>query len=739
MAKNPSDPKEKPKLDLGKFFKGLFKGKKGASEAPSELIEEAAVEAEASEEIVPRPSIRPRPVTKATIEVSRQERVFHHLAVIGPTSGALNNMVQILLRRGYDVDHIEMVSAKRGTFERHELKKEIEPNCECLILFEPSTLDQAKTILADIRKKTQIPMVAIGRQFTTPNWANEILKTYEMTDRFLIRFTFNGLLKLFHRIRMQSISGAPRPAPAPEIPKAKPKPRETPKPEREEEEEVILVDATSEIQTEAPLVEAKDTALVEVPPEELYPDLEKKSIVISEGTSRPFADLAAYAEETRARYRIDGRQDEGIEPDRFLTRKEFENLFQPRVQELWHIELTQDPRALPPIIIDLDRVPEEEEGLEGGPEEEMAPEPVRAPEPATVERKPAPLVAPSQPKADLSERIKEVRKWWQAGRTNRIYGEMETARRSVPEIDRINREAFFAQFVPLVEGAILFAKGRLDRTVESTLEELFREDFTKNGLLAPLRILALLSAVGSSPYDEVFGQVQETIVKILKAMIPAEEQKETFTASIAEIRGQLTALDQLVDSTLDAERISPALIFDYFEKLQKITLALHEEFKIVDPELSLFGRLDGVIVRSQVRSDWAFDHSEESDQWHDRMIKFLHFLAEIRIDIFRAQQELNLLTHLLQAGLDAGVAETRALVLTDTLLGETLERLDQDHLKEPRNATIWHIRRHWGNYLIDLMNEEDDSVRAFATFDEENIVYTWLGLYQGVIPTEETT
>ncbi len=738
MAKNPSDPKEKTQFDLGKFFKGLFKGKKGASEAPPEPepVEETPLEAEVSEEPAPGPSVRPRPVTKATIEVSRQERVFHHLAVIGPTSGALNNMVQILLRRGYEVDHIEMISVKRGTFERHELKKDIEPDCECLIVFEPASLDQAKTILADIRKKTQIPMVAIGRQFTTPNWANEILKTYEMTDRFLIRFTFNGLLKLFHRIRMQPVSAAPRPAP--EVSKAKPKPREVPKPERETEEEVILVDATSEIQTESLPVEAKDTALVEVPPEELYPDLEKKNVVISEGTNRPFADLASYAEEARARYRIDGRQDEGIEPDRFLTRKEFENLFQPRVQELWRIELTQDPRALPPIIIDLDRVPEEEESLEGEPEGEMAPEPVQAPEPAKAERKSAPSIAPSQPKADLSEKIKEVRKWWQAGRTNRIYGDMEATRRAIPEIDKMNREAFFVQFVPLVEGAILFAKGRLDRTVESTLDELFREDFTKNGLLAPLRILALLSAVGPSPYDDVFEQVQETIVKILKAMTPAEEQKETFTASIAEIRGHLTSLDRLVDSTLDTERIAPALIFDYFEKLQKITLALHQQFQIVDPEMSLFGRLDGVIVRSQVRSDWAFDHSEESDQWHDRVIKFLHFLAEIRIDIFRAQQELKLLTHLLQTGLEAVVAETRAMVLTDTLLGETLERLDQDHLKEPRNATIWHIRRHWGNYLIDLMNEEDDSVRAFATFDEENIVYTWLGLYQGVIPTEET-
>jgi len=185
MAKNPSDPKEKTKFDLGKFFKGLLKGKKGVPEAPPEPepVEEIPLEAEDSEETTPGPSLRPRPVTKATIEVSRQERVFHHLAVIGPTSGALNNMVQILLRRGYDVDHIEMVSVKRGTFERHELKKEIEPNCECLILFEPASLDQAKTILADIRKKTQIPMVAIGRQFTTSSWANEILKTYEMTDR----------------------------------------------------------------------------------------------------------------------------------------------------------------------------------------------------------------------------------------------------------------------------------------------------------------------------------------------------------------------------------------------------------------------------------------------------------------------------------------------------------------------------------------------------------------------------
>lgn len=738
MAKNSPDSKEKSKFDLGKFFRGLLKGKKGVSEAPPEPepAEESPVETESSEEIAPEPSPRPRPVTKATIEVSRQERVFHHLAVLGPTSGALNNMVQILLRRGYEVEHIETVSAKRGTFERHELKKEIEPNCECLILFEPASMDQAKTILTDIRKKTQIPMVAIGRQFTTPSWANEILKTYGMTDRFLIRFTFNGLLKLFHRIRMQPVAMPSRPTPAPEVPKAKPK--EPPKPAPEPEaEEIILVDATSEVQPEATPAEAKDAALVEVPPEELYPDLDKKNVIISEGTSRPFAELAAYAEEARARYRIDGRQDEGIEPDRFLTRKEFENLFQPRVQELWRIELTQDPRALPPIIIDLDRVPEEEEDREIESQEEMAPDLVRAPEPAKGEWRPAP--ASSLPKADLSEKIKEVRRWWQVGRTNRIYGDMEASRRAIPEIGKIDREAFFAQFVPLVEGAILFAKGRLDRTVESTLDELFREDFTKNGLLAPLRILALLAAVGSSPYDEVFGQVQQTIVKILNAMIPAEDKQETFAASIAEIRGQLTSLDRLVDSTLDTERISPALIFDYFEKLQKITLALHEQFQIVDPEMSLFGRLDGVIVRSQVRSDWAFDHSEESDQWHDRMVKFLHFLAEIRIDIYRAQQELNLLTHLLQTGLQAVVAETRALVLTDTLLGEKLERIDQDHLKEPHNATIWHIRRHWGNYLIDLMNEQDDSVRAFATFDEENIVYTWLGLYQGVIPTEATS
>ena len=728
MAKEKS--KKANKINLGDIFKNfLGKVKKTPPEKKTENQVTEKITQEVPEIETPKPTkpSRPRLVTKATIQVSPEERVFQHIAVIGPSSGALNNMVQIMLRRGYDVEHIELQTVKKGTYERHELDKPIPPDCECLILFEPQNLDQAKTAINEIRKKCQLPMIAMGRRFSHPTWATEILKEHKMTDRFLIRFSTPALQEKFRHIRSQSYQARTQPPTSPVPPQ---KPLSAPKPTQPKE-------STPPPQKEAPpatLVEvppssepAPEPKLVEVPPEELHADIVKKDMIISEETLRPMLDLASFAGETRARYRIIGRQDEKIDPDRYLTRREFESLFQCRFQEKWNIRLIQDPKAMPPILIELEKVTEDTSPSSD--EDKVEVQPAKTVEPLPPPKAATPIATPAI-QLDLTEKIKEVRKWWQAGRTTKIYNEMEDIRRSIPKIESINVQDFLQRFIPLIEGTVLFAKGRLDRTIENTLEELFHEDFSQRGLPAALRLLALVAAAQNPSYAEPLKQAEETLLSILSGLIPEESKRDESTASLQVIQDQLCKLDHLAENTFLVEKVTPPVIYEYFETLRQITSVLHKQFSIVDPELLMFGRLDKVIVRSQTRSDWAFDHSEASDEWQDRLIKFLHFLAEIRIEIYRAHQETALLTRMIEKGISEVVLEIARQPLLETLPGENLIRIDNEHLQEPNNKTVWHIDRHRGNYLIDLIYEEDPAIRAFVTFDEENIAYSWLGLYR---------
>ena len=58
-----------------------------------------------------------------------------------------------------------------------------------------------------------------------------------------------------------------------------------------------------------------------------------------------------------------------------------------------------------------------------------------------------------------------------------------------------------------------------------------------------------------------------------------------------------------------------------------------------------------------------------------------------------------------------------------------MNRVDQDYLQESQSETKWRIHRHRENYLLELYLEDSPEDRAFAAFDEEEIVYTWIGRY----------
>jgi len=716
MAKKQNSNKDKSKLDLGKFFKGLFKSQKpkktkGApapKEAETGPVEEAPAEA--------KPKERPKPVTTSTITLPREQRIFQTVAIVGPNSGALKNMLHILLRRGYETDHILLQTTKRGTYVKHEMDRPLPPGCECIILFEPDSIEQAKAVIEELRKKGPIPMVVISRQFSNATWATEILKAYELSDRFLIRFSFTGLQKIFRRISSLPLPPAQAEAAPP------PKPPKPPKAPEESSQhrlvEVPLPPTASAGQPESLLVE-----------EESENAFETSVDVIAEKTQRPMDELASLADEPMVQYRVKGCAKEGIDPERILTRREFEQLFHPGFQRYWNITRYQDSKAMPPVLIEILKLTEEPEPSRN----QLAPSESRPAQPAEAasgssER--APAASPKQ-SMDLSVSIKEVRKWWQGGRTNKLYTEMETLRTDLPLSESFDREQFTRRLIPLVEGTILFAKGRLDRTVETTLEELFMEDFSRNGLRAPLRLIAMGLSGLNDAYTQSFEQAQQAIVGILETLIPTRGERDHFDATTEKVIASLRQLDELVEYIFSAEKVVPTRIFDYFEKLQKITLDLHESFLVIDPKMLIFGRLDKVIVRSQTRSDWAFDHSEDSLEWQDRLMKFLHFLAEIRIETFRIRQEIELLKLMADQGLPQAVAKVGKEPYRQASTGKPMQRIDKEHLQEPAAETVWHISRHQGNYLIDLYREDDPGIKAFATFDEESITYTWLGIYSG--------
>ncbi len=702
-------PSSKSKLDLAGLFKGLFQRKKSAP-APVPDSAEPQPEVEENQETQePGSAPRPRPATTATITVSAEERVFQSIAIIGPASGALHNMEQILLRRGYDVDYINLITRKRGAFEKYSLDHPIPEGCECIVLFEPLTAGQAKSVLGDIRKQGDTPVVLISRQLSNPAWAPDLLKQFNLSDRFLVRFSFRGLLTVFRRIASQPPAGvAPASESSPSV--RPPAPAAQPPGEESPLVELPLVEETLESSPEPVLVEAqmKSPAM----------DIEEKVEVLCVETQRPMAELAPLANEPQVHYRVEGKESEGIDPGRILTRREFERLFHSGFQERWRITRIQDPKAMPPILVEVKRLIGEEQEE---PPSATAPSQTPAPSQAKPEKKPL----------DLKSKIKEVRKRWQEGRLAKLCNDLEQVRKSFPDLRDMDGEAFVSAFVPLVEGTILFAKSRLDRTVETTLEEFLKEDFSRHGIQAPLRVMALLVAGRDDTYKETFDQAEQTLSIILSSLLPKPAALEEFHEAARQAQDYLSELDELVEETLRQEDITPGLIYGYFDKLQKITTHLHKTLGEIDQDFLIFGRLDQVILRSQTRSDWAFDHAESPEQWQDRLHKFLRYLAEIRIETLHVRHDLQLLIDMA----DQGIAETVTKVASEpaaaeTLAAETLERIDQDHLQEPRNKTIWHIHRHRANYLIDLIHEDDPNTRAFATFDEEEITYSWLGVYQ---------
>lgn len=715
MTEKQSSKSVKAKLNLGEFFKGLFQRKKPVPAAES-------VEPEGQEEQgIPEVGgpARPRPATTAAITVSPEERVFQAIAVIGPSSGALHNMEQILLRRGYDVDYIPLTTRKRGAFEKHYLDHPVPPGCECIVLFEPESADQAKSALSDLRKQGNLPIVLVSRQVSNPSWGADILKQFDLTDRFLVRFSFQGLQALFRRIASRPTrEGAddtqapparpmkPRPAPPPQAPpEAKPAPVQPPR---------------AEERPESP----PQPVLIETAPEPAEEEIEEKVEVLCADTARPMVELAPLVKDFLAQYRVEGKEGDGIDPARILTRREFERLFHPGFQERWRITRIQDPRATPPVLIEVKKLSGKQQ-RESPAETESSKPSAALPSPGT------PRPAQKRKPLDLTDKIKEVRKRWQEGRLVKLCNDLEGVRKAFPDLKDIDQEAFLSSFVPLLEGTILFAKGRLDRTVETTLEEFFKEDFTRNGLQAPLRNLALLAVGREETYQETFELAEQSLSAILSKMLPATGDRERFNAAARPLQEYAGQLDELVEETLQLEEITPGVIYDYFDKLQRIIVHLHKTLSEIDPDFLIFGRLDQVILRSQTRSDWAFDYAKTPEEWQDRLRKFLRYLAEIRIETLRVRHELDLLIEMV----DQGIAEAVTRIATqapetETLVAETLERLDADHLQEPGNKTIWHIHRHRANYLIDLIHEEDPGIRAYATFDEENIVYSWLGIYQ---------
>ena len=97
MAKNESPKSIKARFDLGNFLKGLLRREK----TPATGLDSAkqTIRADGEEEKLqrePGKSQRPRPSTTAAIQVSPEERIFQSLVIVGPPSGALHNMEQIL-------------------------------------------------------------------------------------------------------------------------------------------------------------------------------------------------------------------------------------------------------------------------------------------------------------------------------------------------------------------------------------------------------------------------------------------------------------------------------------------------------------------------------------------------------------------------------------------------------------------------------------------------------------------
>ncbi len=705
MVENKASKPTKAKFDLGGVLKGLLQRKKPLPDAPGAGKDKLQEE--------PQESRRLRPATTAAITVPPKERVFQRITILGPPSGGLHNMEQILLRRGYDVEYVALETKKRGAFEKHMMDKPIPSGCECVVLFEPSSIDQAKSAIGDVRKKGNIPLVLVSRQVSTSRWASEVLKEYDLSDRFLVRFSSKGLQDVFQRIASGSALGPPPPFPAPAPTPAAPK---TP---------------TKEPPLDRPPSAAPESAdggpqpsLVEIATKPLDTEIEEKVEVLCEEIQRPMAKLAPLALDPQVHYRVEGKESEGINPARILTRREFERLFHPRFQEKWRITRIQDPRATPPVLIEVKKLAEE-------PDLPPSPSVARSEDKPSTVSPVSPKPDPRKKRPDLSDKIREVRKRWQEGRLVKLCNDMEQLRASLPNLRELDAESITPAFIPLIEGTILFAKSRLDRTVETTLEEFFREDFARNGLQAPLRLMALIAAGRDDAYKEAFDAAEQTVSNILTSLLPVETEREKFDQAAHEIQAHLNQLDELVEETFQLQKITAGQIFDYFDKLQKITVHLHQEMMEIDENLLIFGRLDRVILGSQTRSDWAFDHAEKPEQWQDRLHKFLRFLAEIRIETLQVRRQLDLLTGMGDRGIAAVVAEVASRPSsTETVTAETLIRIDEDHLQEPQNETVWHIHRHRANYLIDLIHEEDPNIRAFATFDEENIAYSWLGVYQ---------
>jgi len=752
MSKKKSDKnndseqkKSAGKFDFGSFLKGIFQKKEKPEEKQEPPVEEKPGEEEVEaaspeEDTQPRPK---KPRTKATIEVAPEKRVFQNIAIVGKPSGSLHNMETILLRRGYDVVHIPLVSSKRGTFARLEFGRPIPEETECAIICEPDSLDEARFAIQELRDKKGYRIAIVSRKLSTPQWAKEILQNFNLHNKFLVRFSYNGLLKIFHRLAAEpppqvkkgpaeaGQGGAPRlklkkdsetpPPPAPSVPEAEPDLFEVP-----ELEEVSMPEPGSE------MTESRSPDM---------PDLEPRRDVLSTSTNRPMAILAKALGEPMVHFQVKGKEDEGIDPDRILSRREFEALFHATFKETWKITRIQDPRAMPPLVIQLEKLPEETEATEEQLDQEqerivdtiaesvsLAPQEDGPESPSPKEDTFKPVL---KKPVDLDNKIKDVRKWWQQGRTQKIYNELESLRCSGGKISDIEVRDIEEKLVPLVEGSILFAKGRLDRTVDGTLNELFTEDLAKNGLESSLRLAALADREKELPqHRETMETTRQGIRKTLESLTPGDEKQEEFCKASEDIQELLIQLDELVEGTLSLERVTPPMIYDYFDKLHKITMAMHNKFHTVDPTLLIFGRLDRVIVRSQTRSDWAFDHTENDDQWTDRLQKFLHFLAEIRIETFRVRDEMILLEKMVQQGLDPVIQEaadrTRYIINPGTIM----ERLDTEHLRLTEDGSQWHIIRHRGNYLIDLKNEEEEQIRAFAAFDEEKIEYGWIGIYQ---------
>jgi hypothetical protein len=715
MAKKKEEKEKKRAkggFDIGGFFKGFLSKKKTPDKKSPEPAggkeSQAAPEEPEDTEVTRKPA---RPATTKSISVSAEERVFQSIVVTGPQSGALRNMRQILLRRGYDVHYVPLITKRRGGFEKFFFDAPFPEGFEVMVLFEPESVDQAVFALNDVKKRFDVPAVVIARQVVTPKWQEEVVREFGLSGRYLVRFTFSGLLRIFQRIGPPATQAATNP-PVPPAAAVEPEPG------------LEVVEHPPEgVPPEG------QPQLVEVEEERPFANIEEKTEVLSEDTIRPLAELAAVAREPYVHYKIIGREDEGIDPGRILTRREFERLFHARFQEHWKITLEQSPRATPPILVTLERI----EASAAQAEEESQEEPVSEIQQAEKELAGAPQKAHAQVNLkpeDLKESIGEVRKWWQAGRMTKLHGELELIRLAVPDLDQMNREAFLKRFVPIVEGTTLFAKGRLDRTVESTLAELWTEYISRHGLRAALRLMAMMKRGRAEGFEEVIDSTGQIVSGVMSQLLPEEENRQTFDEMIPHISEHLTDLDELVEKTIQIEKLSGPGIYEYFEKLNRITQGLHEHMVEIDPSLLIFGRLDKVIVGSQTRSDWAFDHAQESGEWQDRLRKFLYYLAEIRIETCRIRREIEMLVLMADQGIESAIEFMSERPVVETPTGEKLKRVDDQHLREPRNQTLWHIHLHRANYLVDLLFEDDPNIRAFATFNEEEITFSWVGIYQ---------